>query len=389
MKIAIVTPWPPQLTGIADYSYDLVGGLLKQGHDVTVISEVLEPKQLEGLKIRLPAMLEEAEIKQFDKIVYQIGNNSDFHLFQLPLLMKYPGVIHLHDMVLHHLMAWVLYIHGSISLYRRVLSKWYGPEISKLAVMRILDVNSVGIWGSPEVINIPFFEEVLQHSDGCITHSLFSKKKINHVFPQLNCQVIPQVYFGMNIKHAAKSNRLSIGIFGGVSKNKRLDIILYSLAKCKMAVNTVELNIIGTVDDDCLIFKELATELNLDSIVNWYGRLDEVEFLNKLQSTDLCISLRSPTMGEVSAIVMRVCQSAIPVIVSDIGWYSELPEFIPKIKPDTATEVDELTNLIQEFIDSTESSKKIGEQARNYALNEFNFDKTIEEYVEILKEITA
>ena len=185
MRIAVVTPWPPQSTGIADYSYDLVGGLLQQGHNVTVITEVSEPKQLEGVKIARPSMVVESEMNQFDKIVYQLGNNSNFHLFQLPLLMKFPGVIHLHDMVLHHLMAHLLYVHGSISFYRRVLSKWYGPEISKLAMTRTLDVDSEEIWDSSDVVNIPFFEEVLQYADGCITHSQFAKKKVKHVFPSL------------------------------------------------------------------------------------------------------------------------------------------------------------------------------------------------------------
>lgn len=389
MKIAVVTPWPPQITGIADYSYDLVGGLLQQGHNVTVISEISEPKQLEGVKIALPNMISGSEMKQFDKIVYQLGNNSSFHLFQLPLLMKFPGVIHLHDMVLHHLMAYLLYIHGSISFYRRVLSKWYGPEISKLAVTRILDIKSEVIWDSPDVVNIPFFEEVLQYASGCITHSQFAKKKVERVFPNLKCQTIAQVYSNMNIKHAVKRKTLSIGVFGGVSTNKRLDIVLRALAKCKIGVDAVELNIIGTVDDNCLVLRELTTKLELDGIVNWHGRLDETEFLNQLHSTDLCISLRSPTMGEVSAIVMRACQSAIPVIVSDIGWYSELPDFISKIKPGTETEIDELANLIQEFMDFTESTKKIYEHARSYALNEFNFEKTIKRYVEILQEITS
>ena len=44
-----------------------------------------------------------------------------------------------------------------------------------------------------------------------------------------------------------------------------------------------------------------------------------------MAACDVCVSLRSPTMGETSGSVIRQLSLGKPVIVSDVGWFAELP----------------------------------------------------------------
>ena len=45
-----------------------------------------------------------------------------------------------------------------------------------------------------------------------------------------------------------------------------------------------------------------------------------------MAACDVVVSLRSPTMGETSGTVVRALSPARPLVVSDVGWFSELPD---------------------------------------------------------------
>ena len=45
-----------------------------------------------------------------------------------------------------------------------------------------------------------------------------------------------------------------------------------------------------------------------------------------MAACDVCVNLRSPTMGETSGSVIRQLSLGKPVVVSDVGWFAELPD---------------------------------------------------------------
>ena len=51
--------------------------------------------------------------------------------------------------------------------------------------------------------------------------------------------------------------------------------------------------------------------------------------------SDICISLRSPTLGETSASAISALAAGTPLVVSDVGWFKELPDAVAaKVAPD-------------------------------------------------------
>ncbi|MCL4809876.1 MAG: hypothetical protein KJ062_19115, partial [Thermoanaerobaculia bacterium] len=44
------------------------------------------------------------------------------------------------------------------------------------------------------------------------------------------------------------------------------------------------------------------------------------------RAADIAVNLRFPTVGETSGAVCRLAGSGLPVVVSDVGWFRELPE---------------------------------------------------------------
>ncbi len=383
MKLLFVTPWPPQHTGIADYAYDLARGFVEQGHRVSILTDLENPQLLDGVDFHTPEFLCADTYSSFDKVIYHLGNNSNFHLFQLPLLRRYPGLVHLHDMVLHHLMAWILYRHGSINFYRRTVSKWYGPVVAANAEAKIQ--NGQHLWDQAEVIQVPFFEEALQYATGVVTHSSFSCNKVLSVFPHLPHIVLPQLYHDVVPHLAATDDIFRVGMFGGVDPNKRLEPVLLAIKACIEQGRRVELHIAGQIHlQSVAILEKYQTEPFFEHI-HVHGRIEKSEFLGSLSHMDLCIALRFPTMGETSAVVMRALQAGTPTIVTNIGWYAELPAFVPKVAADLTTELAELTLLLLDFSSRSAHYKKTLSDAQLYASQYLSFDHTIEDYTAFLK----
>ena len=53
--------------------------------------------------------------------------------------------------------------------------------------------------------------------------------------------------------------------------------------------------------------------------------VEEARLWALMAACDVCVNLRSPTMGETSGSVIRQLSLGKPVIVSDVGWFAELP----------------------------------------------------------------
>ena len=61
-----------------------------------------------------------------------------------------------------------------------------------------------------------------------------------------------------------------------------------------------------------------------------------------MAACDVCVNLRAPTMGETSGSVVRQLSLGKPVIVSDTGWFAELPDDVALKIPVGDGEVDAL-----------------------------------------------
>jgi hypothetical protein len=89
-RVAFVSPLPPAETGIATYAAAVLAGF-----DEIAIAERHEVE-------RLWPIPEDAErrVADADVVVYQLGNNEEFHGEIYRLAVWHPGVVVLHDLAL-------------------------------------------------------------------------------------------------------------------------------------------------------------------------------------------------------------------------------------------------------------------------------------------------
>ena len=104
MRLAFLSPLPPAPTGIADYSAEVLAFLVGL-HEIEVFHD-----QREVERKRLPPTCRVRPVAEFlashrdqpfDLVIYQLGNGPA-HDFLYPLLARVPGLVVLHDLVLHH-----------------------------------------------------------------------------------------------------------------------------------------------------------------------------------------------------------------------------------------------------------------------------------------------
>jgi glycosyltransferase involved in cell wall biosynthesis len=104
-----------------------------------------------------------------------------------------------------------------------------------------------------------------------------------------------------------------------------------------------------------------------------------------MAACDVLVNLRYPTMGETSGSVIRGLSLGKPLVVSDVGWFSELPEDAVLKVPVDDTEVDVLRAALDVAADH---GAALGSAASAYVEREHDLAKVADRYVEAI-EVTA
>lgn len=319
MRIAMVGPWPPETSGIADYAADLADQLEMRGVRVTRVNKAA------GMSAD-PALLE-----SHDLVVYQMGNHASHHAWMLPLMAQVPGVIHLHDMVLHHLVAIALDRQGCLTPenYAQTLRGWYPLRAQNLAVSAL--VGGLPLWVQESVASMPLFEPVVRAATGVIVHSEFAAQALRASFPYMPVHVVPQRYT-ISGERRQRGRLRTICIMGSGEPNRRFDWIADALEQVDDELQyplTVE--VAGQLNP--AVEQDVERIAKLGNIrLNLLGRVDDKWFDSIFSRADMLIAFRHPTMGETSAIVSKALQYGLPTVVSDQGWYAELPSCVHKIE---------------------------------------------------------
>src|SRR5205807_10073696 len=70
-----------------------------------------------------------------------------------------------------------------------------------------------------------------------------------------------------------------------------------------------------------------------------------------MAACDAIVSLRSPTMGETSGTAIRALSLGKPLVVSDVGWFAELPDEVSLKIPADGREAEILAASLEALAD--------------------------------------
>ena len=126
----------------------------------------------------------------------------------------------------------------------------------------------------------------------------------------------------------------------------------------------------------------MIADLGLSDSVHLHGRAEKDEYWEILQSADLAVQLRSSFNAGASGAVSDCLAARVPVIVTGIGWLTELPPDVVLPVPEECS-ADELAERMVSVLGDRGLQAKIRAAQDDYA-REASFARVAERYAEVL-----
>ena len=102
-----------------------------------------------------------------------------------------------------------------------------------------------------------------------------------------------------------------------------------------------------------------------------------------MAACDVLVNLRSPTMGETSGSVIRGLSLGKAMLVSDLGWFSELPDDVALKVPVDEYEVATIAAALELAADRAD---ELGPAAHDYVRREHDLSQVADAYVAALEQ---
>jgi glycosyltransferase involved in cell wall biosynthesis len=330
-SLAVVTPLPPERTGIADHVVELLPALAEH-YDVEVVvaqERVDDPWVVASVPVRSVGWFD-LHADRFDRIVYQLGN-SHFHSHMFGLLARHPGVVVLHELLLSGAVeewARASGLHGGL---RRALYSSHGYAA-------LLTEQREG--HAAAALRYPCSGDVVAAADGVITHSEFARGLVTDwygarvggqtaVVPL--CRVAPILP-----SRSAARRRLGIGpeeflccSFGFVGRAKLGDRLLEAWGASDVGEDVAaRLAYVGGLPADSSAdpLRRSTEDPRWGGRVHVTGFVDQAGYRDYLAAADVAVQLRGWSGGETSAAVLDCLAARLPTVVNAAGWAAELPD---------------------------------------------------------------
>ena len=324
--IDFVSPLPPVRSGIADYSRDLLPRLAEVC-DLRVVA--VPGQEIDADLTRSWRPVEVERLGEDGRVpFYQMGNNH-YHEEVLRLALERPGIVTMHDLVLHHLLVESTLGRAEYDDYKKLLTRDHGWIGELVATARW--------WGelaAATVFELPANRALLRAQRGVLVHSEWAASQIREDEEDLAVRVVPMAMplpervaaeeaADFRRRYGLPTDRPLLGSFGFQTPIKRTEVAIRALAH--PALEDAHLVIAGEVAG-VLDYDGLADELGVTERVHVTGFLDYADFERAITACDLCLNLRYPTAGETSASLLRVLALGRPAVVSDFAQFAELPD---------------------------------------------------------------
>jgi len=339
-RLAYVSPLPPEKSGIADYSAELLPELARY-YDLDVVTdqmEISDPWIIANCAVRRVEYFN-GNVHQYDRVLYHFGN-SHYHAQMFDLIRQIPGVVLLHDFFLGDA-QWYREMHGVAEhAWSRALYQSHGYK-SLQARYSAKEEGSV-------VRSYPANFEVLQHALGIVVHSSHSRKLAVDWYGQgiaSDWSVVPLLRASPKVLDKLECRSAlglreddfvvcSFGFLGSTKLNHRL---LNAWLNSRLAADErCVLVFVGGIPSDeyGAQLERTIRESKERKRIRVTGWADAPIYRSYLAAADISVQLRTHSRGETSAAVLDCMNHGVPTIVNANGSMAELPSHAVYLLPD-------------------------------------------------------
>lgn len=299
--------------------------------------------------------------------IYNIGNSAE-HCDILRLALEIPGIIILHDSSLLELSMSYAKQGNSIRVKELVQRQWGVDAASAFdAMFRGPSYR----WSGQDqtqydafVSRWQLFQWVVSNALGVVVHSRHARALAEQFYPGPLIQLdLPYESTTAEARVDSGEGPLRMVFCGHAGPNRRLHQLMDAWSGITNP-GALELALYGHIDKAQALLSH-AKALGLGDAVELHGFVDEAALQRGLAGSQLAVNLRYPTVGEASASQLRYMSCGLPTLVTDVGWYAELPDdTVFKVSP--GNETADITSVLEALAAGTLPLGDMGERARHY-----------------------
>jgi len=310
-----------------------------------------------------------------DAIVYNMGDYLPFHGHMHTVAQREPGVVILHDRVLHHLYAgmWLQSSEPERETYVERMRAYYGEEGAEVA-RASLEGGRPPVWESDEdALRYPLYEEGIRGALGVVTHSESQAADVRARWlgpvRALHLPCYSEILARIDGAAAPESERpLRLLTVGHLNPNKQVHRVVEMLVADPELARRVHYTVVGPDDG----FKSYVEDLrrliarHADSVtVEILGWRSDAELDRLMAHADVFVNLRHPVMEGSSASLMRQLAFARPILCFESGFFAELPwEAVARVP---AGDFNAAAEALRELLASSDQRRSLGKCARSLA----------------------
>jgi glycosyltransferase involved in cell wall biosynthesis len=366
VTVGFYSPLPPASTGVAGYSAALLAQLRRHGRV-------------------------EIAPRHCDVALYHLGNNG-LHAAIYRRALDRPGVVVLHDAVLHHFLLGQL----NEREYTEEFVYNYGEWSCGLA--RDLWRDRAGSASDRRYFQYPMLKRVAERALAVVTHNPAAFRAVKAHAPGAAVLEIPHLFAAPELPNAAEAARYRqqlgvapgaflFGVFGYLRESKRLFTVLDAFERLRREKPLAALFVAGRFVSPQLERAIRAALASPGTIHRPY--LGEREFWLVARAVDACINLRYPAAGETSGIAIRLMGIGKTVLLTDSEEYARYPEDGCVRIASGLAERESLWRHMLLLTSMSEVSRDIGQRAAGHIRAHHGMERITKEYWKLLGECSS
>lgn len=381
-----VSPFWPKKSGISEYSEALIEGLDKY-FDITLVIDdyKIESKEIKE-KYNIVKYCSNRNFNNYDNILYNFGNNPEYHSYMYDMITKYPGYIILHDYVLYYLS--VGYYNEKNTLFKKIydMEGINGIQLVKQSLKENKSRNLLDHKGISTLL--PLNKEIIEKAQGIFVHSQYSKDMIGQQYSDKKVYIIQLLNSLENRDKTKISDKEYLNKLFNISKDSYIIGSVGFIGPSKLnELTCLAIKDYNRKHDDKIYYVMIGDGDYVNHLLDEYilktGFLENEEFFKAIISCDLIVNLRYPYNGEASATLVQCMYLGKPCIVTNIGWFSELPnntviklpvdilydELCKEIEKIKSSDLEIMVNEAKEYIHNFCTPDKISDKIYNFMLS--------------------
>ncbi len=363
MTAGFFAPLPPADTGVADYASVLLPALRRHG------SVELAPAHC-------------------DVALYHIGNNRQ-HASIYRRALAHPGVVALHDAVLHHLLLGELPEAQYVEEFVYNYGEWNRPLAEELWRGRAASGSD------PRYFDRPMLKRIAARARAVIVHNPAAARMVKAHAPEAPVVEIPHLFEAPELpgtdEVAEFRRRIGLppdafvfGVFGYLRETKRLIQILQAFTFVRQGNAGVALLVAGSFAS-AELERAAAAWLSEPGIVR-LPHLPDRDFWRAAAAVDACLNLRYPSAGETSGIAIRLMGIGKAVILTDSEENARVPEDACIRIPAGLAEADSLRRHMVLLPSVPGLNREIGRRAAEFIRTQHSLERVARLYWDTLCE---